>query len=87
MLSLVTDNELKALNESDLDSSCPFLIRDVSKTQFSIARNYGSIKLNGFHYLYDPRTDELIRYDCLRFLQKIRKKSVEKLISTNLEMF
>lgn len=87
MLSLLTDNELAELNRSDLDSSCPFLIRNVSQTQFSIARRYGSIKFNGFRYLYDPRTDELIRDDCLRFLQKIRKKSVEKLISTNLEMF
>lgn len=82
-----TDEELSTFSEANRDKASPFVIKNVSSSQLSIARHYGAIKFNSHTYKYMPETDELIRDDCLRFLQKIRKKKPEKLISTNLEMF
>jgi hypothetical protein len=87
MLSFITEAELKEVNEQGLGRSVPFVIQCVSNTQLSIARYYGGIQYCGYHYHYEELTDELIRKDVMRFLQKLRKKKPEKLISTNLEMF
>ena len=48
----------------------PERIRNVSRSQFSIARHYGGIKLNGASYVYDPETDTLIREDVLKAARK-----------------
>lgn len=36
------------------------VIKNVSKTQFSVARYSGVCKINGKEYIYNPKTDELI---------------------------
>jgi hypothetical protein len=47
---------------------------NVSMTQFSIARHYGGIKVNGHHYVYNPTDDSLIREDVFKWLAKEIKK-------------
>ena len=58
---------------SKLSRDTPFLMRQVSATQLSISRHYGGCKFNGEHYTYLPLTDELIRDDVLKFVNKLRK--------------
>lgn len=36
------------------------VIKNISKTQFSVARYSGGCKINGQEYIYNPKTDELI---------------------------
>jgi hypothetical protein len=45
----------------------------VSMTQFSIARYSMGCTLNGDHYVYVPKTDELIRADVLKWKKKHEK--------------
>jgi len=44
----------------------PFEIHGVSNSHFSIARYYGGSRFNGHYYVYDPRTDVLIREDIFK---------------------
>jgi len=39
----------------------PEIIYNVSQTQFSIARHYGGVKINGHMYIYNPKDDTLIK--------------------------
>ena len=61
---------------SDIPHDCPlhrksvFGIANVSHGQMSIARHYGGITMNGESYTYLPATDELIRDDVRKWLQK-----------------
>lgn len=48
-------------------------MRNVSQTQFSIARYYGGCQYNGDSYTYLPETDELIRDDVLQWKLKRKK--------------
>jgi hypothetical protein len=50
--------------------------RDVSNTQLSIARHYGGCTVNGASYYYYPDTDELIRHDVFRWVEKRRADAV-----------
>jgi hypothetical protein len=54
------------------DKWAPETITNVSNTQFSIARFYGGVTLNGFSYIYNPETDELKRADVLRADEKAK---------------
>ena len=72
-MSHLTDDELTAMQASDLPREPYFIIRGVSQTQFSIARHYGRCKFNGSDYTYIDDTDELIRDDVLAWLAKRRK--------------
>ena len=46
---------------------------NVSSTQFSIARHYGGVKVNGSHYVYNPTDDSLIREDVLKWIANKKK--------------
>jgi len=72
MSSFVTQDEIDAMNASELARETPFLIRGVSQSHFSIARFYGGADFNGSHYTYLSDTDELIRDDVLKFVKKLR---------------
>jgi hypothetical protein len=63
---------LTNLQSCPLHKRCPFGIRNVSMTQFSVARYYGGIDWNGERYTYFPDTDELVRDDVLRWMEKQR---------------
>jgi hypothetical protein len=67
-------NELIFFHILEWNSSPP-LYRFVSNTQLSIARYYGSMKINGHHYTYMPATDELIRDDVLKIVATMRKNA------------
>lgn len=75
MDSYFTEAEYADLLISDIDKSTPLAIAHVSKTQFSIARHYGGVTYKGSHYIYNGDTDELIRDDVLKAVQKIRGKA------------
>ena len=49
-----------------IDSVTPERIACVSQTQFSIARHYGGLRINGQYYHYVAATDMIIRDDVLR---------------------
>ena len=72
-MSYLTEEEIDALQNTDLHRETPFLIRGVSQTQFSIARYYGGVKYNGHAYTYLADTDELIRDDVEKWVTKRRK--------------
>lgn len=47
--------------------------RDVSMTQFSIARHYGGCTFNGARFTYFPADDSLWRDDVVRAIRQARK--------------
>ena len=49
------------------------LYRHISHGQLSIARYSMGARINGFHYVYNPITDELLREDALKSLAQMRK--------------
>lgn len=65
---------LDGLEECPLHKNTPFGIRNVSMSQFSIARHSGGMNFNNNHYTYWKETDELIRTDVLKW-----KKQQEKM--------
>lgn len=87
MSSYLTPADIDALNDSKLTRASPFAIRGVSQTQLSIARHYGGCRYNGASYTYLPETDELIRDDVLRFIEKRRRRTPEPSTSTQPELF
>ena len=54
-------------------STTGVLYRNITQTQFSIARHYGGCKISGHEYFYDPTDDSLIRSDVLKFLKRRTK--------------
>lgn len=50
-------------------------IYNVSATQFSLARYSGGCMVNGAYYVYDPRSDTLIREDVLKAELTEKKKA------------
>ena len=70
----MTDEEITALDLCDLPRDTPYVIQGVSQTQFSIARYYGSVRFNGYSYVYVPPTDELIRMDVVKWLATRRRQ-------------
>lgn len=67
--------QLDGLDNCPLHKRNPFVIRNVSKTQFSIARYSGGCTLNGDRYVYIPHADELIRADVLKWKKKAQKNA------------
>jgi hypothetical protein len=72
-MSYLTESEIDALQLTDLSRETPFLIGHVRSTQFSVARHYGGAKYNGWHYMYIPTTDELVRDDVVKWVQRKRR--------------
>lgn len=70
-MTYLTEAEIEAIQHLPRDT--PYCIQNVTQTQFSVARHYGSCKFNGHLYTYFPATDELIRGDVLKFVTKMRK--------------
>jgi hypothetical protein len=61
---------LTGLDDCPLHRNSPYGVTNVSHTQLSIARYYGTINFNGFKYIYNPMADELIREDVLKWKTK-----------------
>lgn len=76
--SFLSEDEVNALVTSNLRADTPYLIRGVSHTMFSTARYAGGAKYNGNSYTYLPPSDELIRDDVLKFVNKLRRKAKKK---------
>lgn len=70
--SYLLESEVEALQSSGLHRKTPYVIQDVSRSQFSIARHFGGATFNGDHYDYVPTFDELIREDVVQWLLKHR---------------
>ena len=69
-LKIEYKNALIGNDECDLPRNSPYIIFDVSKTQFSVARFSGVCLYNGYSYTYMHRTDELWRDDFLRWITR-----------------
>lgn len=69
------NTQLDGLDNCTLHKRTPFGIRNVSQTQFSIARYSGGCTFNGDHFIYIPHSDELIRADVLRWKKKAQKNA------------
>jgi hypothetical protein len=46
---------------------------NISYSQMSIARHYGSANIQGKHYIYNPDDDSLIREDVVKWVAKRKK--------------
>ena len=77
-MSYLTQQEIDALQVSELHRKTPFLIANCQTSVFSIARHYGGARYQGYEYVYIPTTDELIRQDVLKWLAKYRKEQKSK---------
>ena len=51
-----------------LDRSTPYIIRNVSASQFSVSRYFGGMTYQDRHYIYDHHSDELVRADVRKWL-------------------
>lgn len=74
MLTILTDTELAALQDSGLHRNTPYLIKGVRNGQLSVARHFGGILYQGARYIYVPQSDELIRADVDKWLRAYRRK-------------
>lgn len=72
-MDTLTQDELDALQASTLHRKTPYIIQNVSRGYFSIARYYGSASIKGSSYIYNPTSNELVRDDVLKWLVKHRK--------------
>lgn len=73
-MSYLTPDELAYVDLLGTSRLTPFVIMNVSNTQFSIARHYGGITYQGAGYAHLPDHDELIRRDVLEMVQRYRKE-------------
>ena len=62
------------------------IYNNVSTSQFSIARHYGGLKINGEEYYYDHLTDCLINKKDLKEWKKLKKEKPIKANSTQLKI-
>lgn len=85
--SYLTEAEVEALQGSGLKRETPYIIRGVTYTQFSISRYYGGAKYNGESFTYMPYTDELIRDDVLKWIDRLRSKKPAPAVSSQGELF
>ena len=56
-----------------LHKRTPYGMTNVSMTQLSIARHYGGCRFRGEDYIYLPTTDELIRWDVIKWKRKQKR--------------
>jgi hypothetical protein len=63
------------------------VIENVSNSQLSIARYYGGVNLNGIEYIYEAKTDRLIRNDYLKEYNKQNKAIKVKQENNQLNIF
>ena len=63
----------EVLAAQSLHRKAPYSITNTSSTIFSLARHYGSIKYQGYWYVYIPEHDECVRDDVLKMVKKIRR--------------
>ena len=80
-----TDELLAACAALGLAPDAQIGWREVSMTQFSIARHYGGCTFNGRYYFYFPADDSLWRDDVVRAIRQARKAA--KPVETAPEQF
>jgi hypothetical protein len=76
MSAYLTDAELAAVQH--LHRSSPYTITGISYGIFSIARHYGGMKCQGDNYVYMPESDECVRTDVVRAVEKMRRADRKK---------
>jgi hypothetical protein len=73
MPSYLSNDEIKSIQV--LHKKAPYLIEGVSRSMFSPVRHYGGCVFYGYDYEYIKETDELIRCDVKRVIDKSRIKT------------
>lgn len=61
---------LEGVEKCGLHKKTPYGIQGVSTSMLSVARYSGGCKYNGDSYVYIPHTDELVREDVLKWINK-----------------
>lgn len=74
--SHLTPDELAAVQH--LHQRTPYIVTDVSRGMFSIARHAGGMTFNGCRYTYIAQTDECVRDDVMRAVVKLRRQKEGK---------
>jgi hypothetical protein len=54
----------------------PLAYADISNTQLSVFRHYGGGSVNGHAFYYVPETDELLRHDVIKWIERQRSDAV-----------
>ena len=75
--SYLTDEELAAAQK--LHQRNPYVITGISHGMFSIARHFGGMEYQGESYLYRPESDECVRADVMKFVEKMRRAARKKI--------
>lgn len=81
----ITDDEIAALNLTDLDRKAPFVITSVTGSMFSTARHYGGMKFRGFEYDLNAIEDALYRRDVVKWLKSHRRAATNTIKALDLK--
>ena len=74
--SFLSQEELVAVQE--LHKNAPYAITGVSQSVFNFARHYGGMTYKDCEYTYIPEHDELVRWDVLHKLMKMRRQRTKE---------
>lgn len=72
-MSYLSAAELDAIQH--MHKRSPFVITGVSYSIFSVARHYGGMTYQGDEYAYLPATDECVRRDVIKAVEKLRRNT------------
>lgn len=82
----IADDEIDALNLTDLDRKAPFVITSVTGSMFSTARHYGGMKFKGFEYDLNAIEDALYRRDVVQWLAAHRREATKAAKQKNADL-
>lgn len=74
-MSYITDEELAWLEKQPAWITAPLAITDHHSSFFILAKHTGSCKISGELYTYLKDTDELIRDDILKLVNRRRREA------------
>ena len=70
-----TADEAAAIEAGFPDDGVPIMYCDVSYSQLSLARHAGGAMVHGRRFTYVTATDELIRDDLLKWIERRRREA------------
>lgn len=82
----ISDDEIAALNLTELDRKAPFVITSVTGSMFSTARHYGGMKFKGFEYDFNAIEDALYRRDVVQWLTAYRREATKAAKQKNADL-
>ena len=77
-LRIAVEGKISSETSCPLHRKTPFIIGNITQTQFSVARRFGTCTFNGDHYTYFASSDELWRDDFLKWAKQQFKELKKK---------